>query len=165
MTIKVFLSHQKADSAAALEISSRLRVYHGIDSYLDVIDAHILKGGQDLADHIRNEMSKCTQLLAVVSYETRNSQWVPWEIGVAAEKEFPLATFVKMQGDPPEFLEKWPILKTMAHVDAYAEASKSAGKVRVAKSVYLTESRARAEGLQAFYRTLYASIRLGGASY
>jgi hypothetical protein len=165
MTIKVFLSHQKSDAVLAAQIADHLRAYHGIDSYLDVIDIHISKNGQDLSDHIRYEMSKCTQLLAVISYETRNSQWVPWEIGVAAEKEFPLATFVKMQSSPPEFLKKWPVLETMAHLDAYAIASQTAARTVLLESTYTTASTAKTKGLKAFYRSLNAALPPSGFVY
>lgn len=107
--IKVFLSHQSSDSATAAHIAQRLRIHHSIDSYLDVIDPFMGRRGEDLAAHIQAEMSKCTQLLAVVSEATKNSQWVPWEIGVATEKSYPLATYLADYAAAPEFLRKWPL--------------------------------------------------------
>jgi MTH538 TIR-like domain (DUF1863) len=83
------------------------------------------KSGPDLADYIRAEMEKCTQLLAVISAKTRESQWVPWEIGVATEKERPLASFVNPHATIPEFLRKWPYLQSLPDVDRYAAVSKS----------------------------------------
>lgn len=133
--MKVFLSHQKMDSAKAAEIRQRLLNHHGIDSYLDVIDPYLDSSGQDLAMHIRLQMSKCTQLLAVVSYATRESQWVPWEIGVATEKNFPLATFANYSSAVPEFLRAWPYLKTIDDVDQYAHASKAGQRAYMLKRV------------------------------
>ncbi|NKJ71811.1 TIR domain-containing protein [Rhizobium leguminosarum bv. viciae] len=109
--IKVFISHQQYDSGLAAILASRLRQAHGIDCYLDVIDQDTRKG-EDLADHLRAEIGKCTQLLAVVSEKTKTSSWVPWEIGVATEKNFPLATYTGDNALPPEFLRKWPYLRT-----------------------------------------------------
>ena len=55
MMIKVFLSHQKADSLKAAEIAQRLQSQHQIQSYLDVIDPYLGRPAEDLARHIRNE--------------------------------------------------------------------------------------------------------------
>lgn len=144
--IKVFISHQKTDSVLAGQIAAHLRYNHQIDSYLDLIDTSISKG-EDLATHLQAEMGKCTQLLAIVSVSTSSSQWVPWEIGVATEKDYPLATYSGSAALPPEFLRKWPYLRSMNDLDQYARASKAASNsfsrrrttfresVEVAKSV------------------------------
>lgn len=151
--IKVFISHQKADSAKAAAIAHRLKTQHLIDSYLDVIDPHTGKG-EDLAAHIQAEMSKCTQLLAVVSEATRLSSWVPWEIGVATEKDFPLATFIDGTALPPEFLRKWPYLRTTADLDLYGQTSKTAERSFVAKRATLNEGVARVRSTREFFDTL-----------
>jgi hypothetical protein len=121
--MKVFISHQRADTAAAEHVARRLYSHHGISSYLDVIDPYVNGSAESLADHIRTEMGKCTQLLAVVSHATLASQWVPWEVGVATEKNFPLATYTGTYTPPPEFLKKWPYLRSDTDLDAYARAS------------------------------------------
>ncbi|MBO9669066.1 MAG: toll/interleukin-1 receptor domain-containing protein [Sphingobium sp.] len=156
--IKVFISHQKTDSEKASEISNRLKYYHNIDTYLDIIDNQLNKSGDDLALHIRTEMSKCTQLLAVVSYATRESQWVPWEIGVATEKNFPLATFANYTSPVPEFLRAWPYLRSMSDVDAYANASKRAvDNLRVQKSLH-TQDTAMRKAANSFFFDLRRSL-------
>jgi hypothetical protein len=158
MAIKVFLSHQRADSVKAAEISTRLSSKHGIQSYLDVIDPYLGKPGEDLARHIRAEMSKCTQLLAVVSYNTKESQWVPWEIGVATEKDFPLATFANYTSAVPEFLRAWPYLRTLEDVDKYAEASKRGDYVVITKRSTLNEGLAKRAGSETFFSDLRRSL-------
>lgn len=156
--IKVFISHQAADTALAADIAIKLRVRHSIASYLDVIDPYIGKPGEDLALHIQVEMSKCTQLLAVISPSTRASQWVPWEIGVATEKEFPLATFSGGRVPPPEFLQKWPYLTTDADIDRYAQASLKAAASFAQKRTTLTEGVARVRSTREFYSNLRNSL-------
>ena len=156
--IKVFISHQAADAALALDVATKLRIRHGIASYLDVIDPYIGKPGEDLALHIQVEMGKCTQLLAVISPSTRASQWVPWEIGVATEKEFPLATFSGGQVPPPEFLRKWPYLTTDADIDRYARASLQAEASFAQKRTTLTEGVARVRSTREFYFNLRSSL-------
>lgn len=103
-------------------------------------------------------MEKCTQLLAVISAQTQASWWVPWEIGVATEKERFLASFVSGNATVPEFLQKWPYLRTRADLDAYVRESKRAELLvenRVQKGDRLT---ARAQGFRSFHTSLKASL-------
>jgi len=155
--IKVFISHQQADSARATYVSSRLLTQHQIDTYLDVIDPTIAKSGEALVDYVHRKLGECTQLLAVVSAATKSSWWVPWEIGVATEKDFPLATY---GGDTPlpEYLHKWPVLKTDAHLDAYAQASKTASKFYESKRMIVEAAAAQRSATQEFYRVLRGQI-------
>lgn len=156
--MKVFISHQHTDSALAVRIASRLRVNHRIDSYLDVIDENFGSQGADLAAHVRAELGKCTQLLAVVSDRTQTSWWVPWEIGVASEKDFPLATYAGGPTPPPEYLRKWPYLRNDAELDAYARASQAAAsEFRTARTTY-TEVTSRRRSTTEFYRSMKASL-------
>lgn len=157
MPIKVFISHQKKDSVRASRIASRLWDLHQIDTYLDVIDPTIAKSGEALADYVHWKLGECTQLLAVVSEATKSSWWVPWEIGVATEKDFPLATY---GGDTPlpEYLRKWPVLKTDAHLDAYAEASKAALKLYNRRLLLVEATVAQHSATQEFYQVLRSSL-------
>lgn len=162
--MKVFISHQQADSARAEEIAHRLRIYHQIDSYLDVVDPKIGgHEGPELADHVRAQMDTCDSLLAVVSYSTAKSQWVPWEIGIATEKDFPLATYTDTQWSLPEFLQKWPYLTTLSELDKYADAvKKMTGRSRttVLGKSYGLESfnQANRATTKEFYRNLRAGL-------
>src|SRR5258708_2308232 len=116
MAVKVFVSHKKEDSEQASAISTYL-VSSGLQVYLDVIDAQLGKSGPDLADYIRAQLDQCTQLLAVISAQTKASWWVPWEIGVATAKERFLASFVSGNATVPEYLMKWPYLRTRADLE------------------------------------------------
>ena len=130
---------------------------YGISSYLDVID-RFLNRADDLADHIRQEMGKCSHLIAVVSEHTRASQWVPWEIGVATEKNYPLATYTAGKEPPPEFLKNWPYLRSKSDVDQYALATRKANSVYLAKRIALTETAARRDSTKDFFRILKAGL-------
>lgn len=157
--IKVFLSHQSADSVTATYVARRLKDYHQIESYLDVIDPYINRRGEDLAAHIRAQMSRCTQLLAVVSDATKASQWVPWEIGVATEKDYPLATYSAAFALPPEFLRKWPYLRTDADIDLYARTSKAAELTFNRKrSTTFSDAAARPTATGEFFSALRAGL-------
>jgi hypothetical protein len=156
--IKVFLSHKLEDSLLAKTIAYRLKEVHRIDVYLDVIDNMVRMDGVDLAEYIRAQMEDCTQLLAVISEKTKESQWVPWEIGVATEKERPLASFVDLPAVVPEFLHKWPYLRTMADVDRYAAVSRSTRLTMQESLRRTTASAARATAFREFHRSLKSQL-------
>ncbi|WP_313008953.1 toll/interleukin-1 receptor domain-containing protein [Brevundimonas vesicularis] len=151
--MKIFISHQKVDALVAAQVARRLLAVHGITSYLDVIDPYVNDSAENLAEHIRSEMGKCTQLLAVVSHATLASQWVPWEIGVATEKNFPLATYTGTYTPPPEFLRKWPYLKNDSDLDAYARASFGARNFRESYKKYSADSAAGGRAATSYFFT------------
>jgi hypothetical protein len=153
-SMKVFISHQRADSVVAAEIAGRLKSVHQIDSYLDVVDSVILRNADDLADHLRVEMGKCTNLIAVVSPATTTSWWVPWEIGMATEKDHPLATFARVPSELPSYLKKWPYLTSMPDVDAYARQSKSANVRRFVMESHGAETASLRTSTREFYQAL-----------
>jgi hypothetical protein len=157
MAVKVFVSHKKEDAEQAAAVAAHLTA-RGLGVYLDVIDAQLRKSGPDLADYIRAQLDQCTQLLAVISAQTQASWWVPWEIGVATEKERFLASFVSGNASVPEFLLKWPYLRNNADLDKYVAESKRAELLvedRVQKGYRTT---ARASGFRAFHTSLKASL-------
>lgn len=157
MAIRVFISHKLEDAQQAKAIADRLRNVHQIESYLDVLDPVIGKSGEELARYIRDKLATCTQLLAVITPATKESWWVPWEIGVASEKDYPLATYGGTVA-LPDFLEKWPVLKSEQHLDAYAQASQQANRERLLLERTATASAARKSSTQEFYRSLRSQI-------
>src|SRR5690348_6961905 len=104
--MKVFVSHKREDEQLAKAVAERLRLNRA-EVYLDVLDPDRFAAGDDLADYIRDKLNDCSDLMAVVSTKTKESWWVPWEIGVATEKEYPLSTFAGENFDLPVFLKKW----------------------------------------------------------
>jgi len=157
VAIKVFISHKLEDAGQAKLISDRLRNVHNVDTYLDVLDPTIGRNGEELAQYVRERLASCTQLLAVISPLTKDSWWVPWEIGVASEKEYPLATYGGA-ATLPDFLKRWPVLRNEQHLDAYARSSKSADSNRVLLERTVTASTARKSATQDFYRSLRSQI-------
>ncbi|HTT97796.1 MAG TPA: TIR domain-containing protein [Rhizomicrobium sp.] len=156
--MKVFISHKSVDASIAAAIAARLRSAHDIECYLDVVDPNLSEKGEDLGEYLRSEIGKCSQLIAVVSERTKNSWWVPWEIGIATEKSFPLASFVGDDTAPPKFLAKWPLLKSLADVDKYAAASKAADTDFRVRKAYLAEDTARVRSTHEFYRIIRKSL-------
>ena len=160
MPVKVFISHKQEDAQQAGLVAKYLQA-NGLGVYLDTIDSQLERTGPDLAQYIRSQLERCTQLLAVISAKTRASWWVPWEIGVATEKERFLASFVSDYASVPEYLVKWPYLRTQADLDVYIRESKNAERLvedRIKKS---SVGNPRAEGFRSFHTSLRASLGQG----
>ncbi len=154
MTPRVFISHKNEDRDAASAIAAYLKK-GGLDIYLDVIDTQLGRSGPDLADYIRSKLEGCTQLLAVMTPITGKSWWVPWEIGVATEKERFLASFVARGATVPEYLEKWPYLRNDQDLDKYIAESKRAQVLVESRSGL---SGARGLGFKSFHTSLRAAL-------
>lgn len=159
--VRIFISHQQADTILAASIAKRLWVYHSIDTYLDVVDPETSKKGDQLGEHIRDELGKCDQLLAVVSHATKGSWWVPWEIGVATEKDFPVATYAGDRTPLPEYLMKWPYLQSQQDLDIYAQVSKQAHQTYVINKRQISEEVSRKSSRRMFYRQLRERLGQG----
>ena len=155
--LRVFLSHKKEDSLVAAGIARTLEA-GGLSVYLDVIDNNINKDGPDLADYLRNQLEACSQLLAVISPATTTSWWVPWEIGVATEKERFLASFVANNATVPDYLRKWPYLRTAADLQLYIQQSKAATRLVEERTSRGHTATARTTGFREFHRSLKASL-------
>ncbi|OUQ13608.1 hypothetical protein B5E87_05795 [Massilimicrobiota sp. An142] len=92
--MKVFISHKDVDSAQALLLKKEFQSL-GVDAYLDVLDSSIKNGGKSLTEHIKNQLNNCTDIIILMSESTKESWWVPFEIGMSAQIDMPTATFLK----------------------------------------------------------------------
>ena len=115
----VFISHRSIDKAAALEIASYLRT-RGIQSYVDVLDPQ-LQTTDDITSMIVTRVRQCTHLMAVTSANTISSWWVPFEIGVATDQDRRISTYTLEATNVPDYLKKWPVLKSKAHLDQFID--------------------------------------------
>ena len=102
--MKIFISHKQEDALTANQIASELRAIH-VDYYLDLLDSSVTQSGRELTNHIRNNLNNCTDIIVVMSEITRYSQWVPFEVGMAAQIDMPTATFLKDYVSLPDFLQ------------------------------------------------------------
>lgn len=159
--MKVFISHKQEDAPTAQLIYSELRRYN-VDAYLDLLDASVSGNGEELTNHIRNALNNCTDILVVMSEKTRYSQWVPFEIGMAAECYMPTVTYLQKDVALPEFLNFWPRLKTTADLLVYINARRDAAaeiEQRYQGKIITAESRKR-ESTNLFYSKLKLRLRL-----
>ena len=119
--MKIFISHKLQDSATANLIAKELKEIK-VDYYLDVLDNSITENGKELTNHIRANLNKCTDIIVVMSNITKFSQWVPFEVGMAAQKDMPTATFLKEDVSLPDYLQYWHRLKKSTDIREYVSA-------------------------------------------
>ena len=132
--MKIFISHKKEDEATALAVQITLANV-GVDAYLDVLDNTIADDGEKLTKHIREKLRECTDVIVVLSDKTKKSWWVPFEIGMATEKDMPIANYLVSYEVLPEYLEYWPRLKNQKDVQKYvAVRNKVANQILLEKS-------------------------------
>ena len=162
MPSKVFISHKNTDAAVAERVERRVS-NNGLETYLDTIDDALCSEGPDLADQLLARMGQCQQLIAVVSLQTKDSWWVPWEIGVGSEKRFRMASYSETNVSLPSYLEKWPALHTDEHIDLYCEYSKQTeDNLNRKMAVASTEDHkmeARKSEFLDFHKSLKSAIR------
>lgn len=121
--MKIFISHKKEDAIQALQIQNVLR-YYGVQTYLDILDDSIKGGGKSLTDHIKEQLNSCTDIIVVMSEQTKLSWWVPFEIGMSAQVDMPTATFLSDNISLPSYLSYWPRLKNPNDVATYVKVRK-----------------------------------------
>lgn len=154
--MKVFVSHKQEDSAAAARVAERLRANRA-DVYLDVIDTS-KPHGEDLTDYLREKLAQCSHLMAVVSEVTKLSWWVPWEIGVATERRYPLATFGAGHCELPDYLRKWPYLRSDSDIDTFVRVSSATESLVEHEVRYKTADVARATYSDRFFRDIRKAL-------
>lgn len=148
----VFLSHKREDTNQTLFIANYLRS-HSIKCYVDVFDPE-LQTTDDITSKLRERIALCTHLMAVVSNYTEKSWWVPFEIGVGTEKDRRITSFQLNQVILPDFLTKWPVLKTNRDLNTFIKFYKKDATTQKSESY---ESRSIFSADQ-FHRELKASL-------
>jgi len=116
----VFISYRHSDRDTASTINMQLKA-KGIKTYFDVLDEES-RNTDDITTVITKNISKCTHLLAVMSNQTARSWWVPFEIGEATITARRIASFQTSNADLPEYLSKWPKMRTQAHLDMFIQS-------------------------------------------
>ena len=149
----VFLSHKKADRTDAISIAAYIE-NRGVICYVDEFDPSLQKT-DDITSAIMDRVRSCSHLIAVVSENTNNSWWVPFEIGVASEIDKRICSYKLRSVSLPEYLEKWPVLRTNLHLDKFIQHYKNDNTVQ------LIEERSYAATINtaaSFHRSLKSSI-------
>lgn len=119
--MKIFISHKQEDALSAKQMASELRAIN-VDYYLDLLDSSVVQSGRKLTNHIKRNLNDCTDIIVIMSNLTRFSQWVPFEVGMAAQIDMPTATFLQEDVLLPDFLQYWPRLKKVSDIRKYVLA-------------------------------------------
>jgi hypothetical protein len=86
----IFISHKKEDSEKAKEIAQYI-MDCGVDIFFDENDPilsnpEVNKNPNTVTNAINNALKKSTHMICVISEKTKNSWWVPYEIGYVSNK-------------------------------------------------------------------------------
>ena len=111
--------------------------YHSIPCYIDDIDKELSKrrGKSELTSYLVDKLKKCDTLFAVVTQNTKQSWWVPFEIGTARQLPIIITSYTNLPEPSqmdypialPEYLLEWPRLRTDKEVDIFAQKYISQG--------------------------------------
>ena len=66
-----------------------------------------------------------------MSEATKNSWWVPFEIGMAAQVDMPTASYLTSSVKLPDYLEYWPRLKSTSDVATYVSVRRSVSILQI----------------------------------
>lgn len=107
----IFISHQQRDTVKAVKVGHAIFTATQVPCYVDALDPDLKGDSADLVTYIQEVIHQCRSLLAVVSTNTRNSWWVPLEIGVGLESRKYIGTYKADHIELPSYLWAWPTMK------------------------------------------------------
>ena len=110
LTWDVFVSHTTDDDDLADRVATCVRSC-GLTAWVDSDYLGPHDDGPGMASKIKQVIGRSYCLLAVVTNATKSSWWVPFEIGVASEKDRLLSTYGNPLQTLPSFLSVWPRVK------------------------------------------------------
>lgn len=107
----IFLSHISIDKQAAIEIGAYITSNCDIDIYLDIYDTElqraVIYGDNDaITRYIENGLNGCSHVVCILSNNTKQSWWVPYEIGFSKQAKKDISTLsLKDIDDLPSYLK------------------------------------------------------------
>jgi hypothetical protein len=121
----VFLSHQQKDKNTCKKIADYL-LNADIDVYFDEYDEDLKNyrqsnNPQGVVDSIRIGINNSSHMLVIVSPNTIESRWVPWEIGYGYEKtDLGVLTLKGIhENDLPDYLKTTKVLRGTKSLNSY----------------------------------------------
>jgi hypothetical protein len=124
---KVFISHQKLDREPCVQIAKYL-IAVGIDVYFDEFDKELQIATQNndpigVVTAIKKGVNQSTHMLCVISPNTLNSKWVPFEVGYGYDKT-QLATLTLKgikNSELPDYIKIAPIIRDIYDINKFIE--------------------------------------------
>lgn len=78
----VFLSHSSLDRSLLPYVAKILK-NHGGNPYIDIGDNRLPNPPTvDTAKVLKNEITKCKRFVLLVTTNSKDSKWIPWELGI-----------------------------------------------------------------------------------
>jgi len=83
----VFLSHSSLDKDVLPKAIGFLESY-GAKVYIDKVDKELpKKTSVETGVKLKERISQCPKFIVLVTVNSKNSRWIPWELGIADEKK------------------------------------------------------------------------------
>lgn len=83
------------------------------------------KDPYNLTDTIHSAISDCTHLIVLLTKKTKDSLWVPYELGYGIAKELLAVTYGVEYKEMPGYLQVWPNLASIEQLDKFIANFKS----------------------------------------
>lgn len=83
----VFLSHSSADRAALPAVIRFLEAF-GVNVYIDKTDQSLPQNtSPETGAKLKERIHQCDKFIVLVSENSKDSRWIPWELGIADESK------------------------------------------------------------------------------
>lgn len=156
----VFISYRHSDRAEATQINSMLK-HAGINTYMDVLDPES-QTTENITEVITKNIARSSHLIAVISKQTAQSWWVPFEIGEATISAIRIASFRTGYSELPEFLEMWPQMNSARHLDMFIEEYKKEQREAIYnRKIFESAGSVGTKSASDFHRSLKGRIQQG----
>ncbi|MGB5831042.1 MAG: hypothetical protein WBG92_03515 [Thiohalocapsa sp.] len=149
----VLLSHHRNDEQETLRVSEYLK-QNGVASYIELVDPE-LQSTDDTTAKLMDRILQCTHLMAVLSHYAEQSWWVPFMIGAGSGIDRRISSYQLSSSPLPEFLQKWPILKSQRDLDYFVRYYKQDTIVALSAS---HGDKKRISSANQFHKELKAAI-------
>ena len=123
LTWDVFVSHTTKDDELAEMVAKRVRS-HGLTAWVDSDYMAPHQDGPGMASKIGQVIGRSYCLLAIVTSATSASWWVPFEIGIASDRNRFLSTYGSPTVPLPSFLAAWPRVRGHDELPPWCELVK-----------------------------------------
>ncbi len=156
--MKIFISHKNTDSTQAEQLKTAFAM-EKVDAYLDVLDETTISDAKSLTEHIKQQLNNCSDIIVLLSQNTKSSWWVPFEIGMAAQIDMPTVSFLKDSIDLPSYLSYWPRLRSIDDIKTYVKVRKTITQELNESHAVYTSTYSKKLETETFYKKLKEELR------
>ena len=122
-----FISHKEEDTEAAIELGNHIMEDFGYNIYLDVYDKTLQNADKNndvegVVNAIHQSIQYASHLICIISEKSKNSWWIPYEIGFAKANNVKTSSLkIKQTEYLPSYLRinDSPVFLTLREIDDY----------------------------------------------